>query len=313
MTKLLAALVAALVLSPLGAAAQTILYSPNSLPLSGDCGTVIVSTPCLNLSQTWNAGGVTFTGLKFNATDTASASGSLLLDLQVGGSSKASWKKDGTYTFTGGILASTDNTYDIGASGANRPRNVYVAGTGTFGGALSISSGGIINAQGAVQTGTVYGLANGTNSINVGGPGGMVIGSPSLQFNGTTSSFPAIKRSSATLAFRLADDSADAAITTAGITASGDYKSTGTIPTVSGTGSPTIASGSTDTAGEVTGGTSATSIVITFAAAKTNAPFCTVTSQTALTTFAYTISTTAITITLGATTGEKVDYHCVQH
>lgn len=38
-----------------------------------------------------------------------------------------------------------------------------------------------------------------------------------LNFGGETSSFPAIKRSSATLAFRLADDSADAAITSGGL------------------------------------------------------------------------------------------------
>lgn len=42
-----------------------------------------------------------------------------------------------------------------------------------------------------------------------------------LQFGGTTSSFPAIKQSSTSLAFRLADDSADCAITCAGISASG--------------------------------------------------------------------------------------------
>lgn len=42
-----------------------------------------------------------------------------------------------------------------------------------------------------------------------------------LQFGGTTSSFPAIKRNGAALNFRLADDSADAAITSAAITASG--------------------------------------------------------------------------------------------
>lgn len=39
-----------------------------------------------------------------------------------------------------------------------------------------------------------------------------------LQFGGTSSSFPAIKRNSAALNFRLADDSADAAITAAGAT-----------------------------------------------------------------------------------------------
>lgn len=88
---------------------------------------------------------------------------------------------------------------------------------------------------------------------------------------------------------------------------------TGTAPTPTGTGSPTMASGSTDTSGEVTSGTSATSVIITFATAKSNAPFCTVTPQTQLLAFAYTISTTAITITQTATSGEKIDYFCAQH
>lgn len=95
--------------------------------------------------------------------------------------------------------------------------------------------------------------------------------------------------------------------------AAGGFTTKGTIPTVTGTGTPTIATGSTDTSGEVTSGTSATSVVITFAAAKTNAPFCTVTAQTQLAAFAYTISTAAITITQTATTGEKIDYICLQH
>lgn len=103
-------------------------------------------------------------------------------------------------------------------------------------------------------------------------------------------------------------------VTTGGsLTAAGDYTSTGTIPTVSGTGTPTIVAGSTDTAGEVTSGASAISVVITFTVAKTNAPFCTVTPQTQLAAFAYTISTTAITITQALTSGEKIDYHCFQH
>lgn len=48
-----------------------------------------------------------------------------------------------------------------------------------------------------------------------------------LQFGGSTSSFPSIKLVSATLAFRLADDSADAAISAAGITASGPIINSG--------------------------------------------------------------------------------------
>ncbi len=88
---------------------------------------------------------------------------------------------------------------------------------------------------------------------------------------------------------------------------------TGTAPTPTGTGTPTIAAGSTDNAGEVTAGASATSVVITFATAKTNAPFCVVRSQAQIASFAYTISTTAITITQTATSGNLIDYLCVQH
>lgn len=90
-----------------------------ALTLTG--ATVTTSQPVLNLSQTWNAGAVTFTGLKFNATDTASGANSLLLDLQIGGSSIFKVSKTGSATTTGyyyaygfsGTLASI-TTYDIG-------------------------------------------------------------------------------------------------------------------------------------------------------------------------------------------------------
>jgi hypothetical protein len=52
------------------------------------------TTPVLNLAQTWNTSG-TVTGLKLNATDTASNAASLLLDLQVGGVSKFNVNKSG--------------------------------------------------------------------------------------------------------------------------------------------------------------------------------------------------------------------------
>lgn len=98
-----------------------------------------------------------------------------------------------------------------------------------------------------------------------------------------------------------------------GISVAGSATFTGTIPTVTGTGTPTIATGSTDTAGEATSGTAATSVVVTFAGTHANSPFCTVTPQTQLAAFAYTLSTTAITITMTAATAEKIDYHCFQH
>lgn len=81
-----------------------------SLTLTG--ATVTTSQPVLNLSQTWNAGAVTFTGLKFNATDTASASGSLLADLQVGGVSKFSVNKAGSII----VPAATYSVVNFGVS-----------------------------------------------------------------------------------------------------------------------------------------------------------------------------------------------------
>ena len=48
-----------------------------------------------DLSVTWNSGGTTFTGVKLNVTNTASASASMLMDLQVGGSSKFKVVKNG--------------------------------------------------------------------------------------------------------------------------------------------------------------------------------------------------------------------------
>jgi hypothetical protein len=61
-----------------------------------NAGTLTTDVKVLDLSATWNDAGVTFTGLKFNVTDTASNAASLLLDLQVGGTSKFYIDKSGT-------------------------------------------------------------------------------------------------------------------------------------------------------------------------------------------------------------------------
>ena len=50
--------------------------------------TVTTDAPILNLSQTWNNAATTFTGLKLDVINTASAADSKLFDLQVNGSSK---------------------------------------------------------------------------------------------------------------------------------------------------------------------------------------------------------------------------------
>lgn len=99
----------------------------------------------------------------------------------------------------GTLLFSPDNTYDIGANGATRPRIVW-AGTHIFAGQTgSIGWQGFGTFQ-SPSDGVVTLLNNaGTDFTR-------------LQFGGTTSSFPSVKRNGTTLDFRLADDSAYASI-----------------------------------------------------------------------------------------------------
>jgi hypothetical protein len=298
-----------------------------------------------DMTDTWNAGATTFTAVKMDVTDTASASGSLLLDLQVGGSSKFNVTKDGelnvlgnlirfgsggegylrvmsttvtrcipgsywnfggvsvalgadafipdiflardaantlaqrngtnaqafriygtytdasnwerlsvgyaaeslgnqfvvahakagsgtnrnlwigtlgststiigtngtgrwTFNENGHFVANADNAYDIGADGANRPRNLFVAtaiyAPSWYGGTTSTSAGIISGAN--VLTLQTY--AAGTFER--------------LQFGGTTSSFPALKRNSTALDCVLADDSGFANFQCGALTANGN-------------------------------------------------------------------------------------------
>lgn len=60
-----------------------------------------------NLTDTWNAAGVTFTAIKMNVTDTASAAGSRLIDLQMAGSSRLYLDKSGALFVSGPITASS--------------------------------------------------------------------------------------------------------------------------------------------------------------------------------------------------------------
>lgn len=82
-------------------AAPTLLATAGQSAVTLTGGTQTLSFPIIDATQTWNAGGVTFTALKCNITDTASAAASLLFDLQVGGASKFSVSKTGVAAFAG--------------------------------------------------------------------------------------------------------------------------------------------------------------------------------------------------------------------
>jgi hypothetical protein len=89
--------------------------------------TVTTSSPVIDAAQTWNAGGVTFTGLKLNITDTASNAASLLMDLQVGGTSLFSVRKDGTVLLstTAGFKIQSGSTLNFYTSTLTSPSQVF--------------------------------------------------------------------------------------------------------------------------------------------------------------------------------------------
>jgi len=130
--------------------------------------TVTTDAPIINLSQTWNNAATTFTGLKLNVTDTASAAGSNLLDLQSGGSSKFNVSKtDGNVTTTArriNLVSDTTSQGHIyaGSGGAGNP--IDLAGTG---GALTTVALRVDYAGLVIRQSIPIGWASGTN-INTG-------------------------------------------------------------------------------------------------------------------------------------------------
>jgi len=63
-----------------------------------------------DLADTWNDVGTTFTAIKMDVTNTASASGSLLMDLQVGSSSRFAITKDGDLSLGEDVAAPDTRT-----------------------------------------------------------------------------------------------------------------------------------------------------------------------------------------------------------
>lgn len=127
-----------------------------------------------NFTDTWNDGGTTFAGIKMNVTDSASASDSKLIELEVGGADKFTVDKDGdavvagTLAVTGNVAVNTDKFTVAASSG-----NTAVAGTLAVTGAASFTAaalsagatGGIGYATGA--GGTVTQATNRTTGVTI--------------------------------------------------------------------------------------------------------------------------------------------------
>ena len=80
-----------------------------------------------DLLDQWNAAGTTFTGIKLNVTDSASAAGSLLMDLQVGGVSRFRVDKTGSVALASTLVGSVSFAPAI------------TLGTGGFSGMVTVS------------------------------------------------------------------------------------------------------------------------------------------------------------------------------
>lgn len=113
-----------------GASAKKVTFTALASAILGlNAGTVTADAPVLNLAQTWNNAGVAFSGLKFSVTDSASAAGSLLMNLVNSNGSYSRFDKLGcltTYDGTG-INPDAKTLMTLGAAGYT----VFKIGTGT--------------------------------------------------------------------------------------------------------------------------------------------------------------------------------------
>lgn len=145
-------------------------------------GTITTSKP-LTISQTWNAGGVTFDAFLVDVTTTSSASGSRLANLRVGGTSVFYVRKDGVLgsdtAFSAGMMlnhasamtvfgraadVSTSNQVAIGDDGGGVPGvrvgnsiafsfSSSAGGTGTADTLLKRAAAAVVSCEGASSAG----------------------------------------------------------------------------------------------------------------------------------------------------------------
>lgn len=104
----------------------------------------VVGASVNDLAQTWNNVATTFTAIKMNATDTASAAGSALMDLQVAGVSQFKVSKAGAVTAVGVAIPTISSTDTLSNKTLSSPTlsgtvsgSVTVANAWTFSGAFA--------------------------------------------------------------------------------------------------------------------------------------------------------------------------------
>jgi hypothetical protein len=111
--------------------------APTFAGLTLSAGTLTASTP-FAFSQTWNNSGVTFDGLTFDVTNTASGASSLLANFRVGGSSVMRIARNGSLQVAGTTSIETYSSF-----GGTRTWLVFDGGGGNV--SMQFGSNGSIN------------------------------------------------------------------------------------------------------------------------------------------------------------------------
>ena len=283
-------------------------WDNTNLALTITGATLTTSNPILNLSQTWNNGATTFTGLLFNVTNTASVAGSRVVDFQVGGVSQLAvdtagnistnsggqlWQLSGVWGDSYEILQN-GTTFTWFINGARAPlTGSFAWGSGgqywNYDTALYRDAAGIIAQRNSTsaQTLRVYNTFTDASDYERG----------VLDWTTTANTLIMGAQSAGTGAARNVN------------IASGLHVNFTTgVPTANSCAGFALTTGSTDTAGKVSF-TSATSCSITFANAFTNAPYCVVSPGSAASTHDAVTSTTGLAVTFG-TANTSMQYVC---
>lgn len=139
-----------------------------------------------DLNDTWNDVVTAFTAIKMNVTDTASASGSKLLDLLIGGTSKFSVKKDGSVEVNGSSFR-LENTSSAGSTTISQAGagDVVIETDGTTKFIVDGTSGGQFNVSGTYDEGLfIYAPATGDYAAEVAmdnGSNNLVVGVDNIE------------------------------------------------------------------------------------------------------------------------------------
>lgn len=139
----------------------------------------MATTGVYDMTDTWNAGGTAFSAIKMDVTNTASAAGSKLIDLQIGSASVFEVGKDGAATLTTaaadavavGPNGATNPVFQVNAATASAATGVLVTGAAAAAGVAVAAT-----SSGTNENLTIDAKGSGTVTINGTGTGNVVSG-----------------------------------------------------------------------------------------------------------------------------------------